>query len=299
MHIHTCLCVSIHIQIEISISVSISISLGIVVCIVATRDRVPHARAQSIVATRDRVSHTRAQTRKRVPTSAAVSLSRVRQLVAMELGVTDAAVFDTNTAVPAGGSASVRDRMEAYQAATANATNATARKGNSPPPPPLASSPAASSQGGASSSSGAGAPLGGAGDGAKTKLMSGAPPDAAEKQNQATPDSAKADSIRPPKPPGVPALGLDALRRDGGGRGEGGGWRWWSRRGYGQYDVAPRRARGGGRPFSGDSVRPRSARWRRRRRRRRRRQAVLSPYQSAVCSMYRVGHYGYVTMDVR
>ena len=113
--------------------------------------------------------------------------------------------------------------MEAYQAATANATNATARKGNSPPPPPLASSPAASSQGGASSSSGAGAPLGGAGDGAKTKLMSGAPPDAAEKQNQATPDSAKADSIRPPKPPGVPALGLDALRRDGGGRGEGGG----------------------------------------------------------------------------
>ena len=95
MHIHSCVCVSIHIQIEISISVSISISLCIVVCIVATGDRVPHARAQSIVATRDRVSHTRAQTRKRVPTSAAVSLSRVRQLVAMELGVTDAAVFHT------------------------------------------------------------------------------------------------------------------------------------------------------------------------------------------------------------
>ena len=182
-------------------------------CLIHARDRV----------TRDRVSHTRAQTRKRVPTSAAVSLSRVRQLVAMELGVTDAAVFDTNTAVPAGGSASVRDRMEAYQAATANATNATARKGNSPPPPPLASSPAASSQGGASSSSGAGAPLGGAGDGAKTKLMSGASPDAAEKQNQATPDSAKADSIRPPKPPGVPALGLDALKRGGEGQGEGAG----------------------------------------------------------------------------
>ena len=80
MHIHSCVRVSIHIQIEISISVSISISLCIVLCIVATRDRVSHARAQ---------------TRKRVPTSAAVSLSRVRQLVAMELGVTDAAVFHT------------------------------------------------------------------------------------------------------------------------------------------------------------------------------------------------------------
>ena len=113
--------------------------------------------------------------------------------------------------------------MEAYQAATANATNATARKANSPPPPPLASSPAASSQGGASSSWGAGAPPGGVDGGAKTKLISGAPPDAAEDQNPATPDSAKADSVRPPKPPGVPALGMDALRRDGEGRGEGAG----------------------------------------------------------------------------